>query len=221
MFRDSDDSSNRRKFLRDATIATGLVVGIPGAASAKTSDSNITDFDPSSNEEIREFALEVRKLPENERQEVFESLSEKQLQASKKAFAPSQIEVAVVEADSEEEEGQFTTQSNRSVRKAKLKGTSTLGFHLWTWIHRVAWSHNGRRVWNVNTNDYAHVNDPTWGYKGTKSKSLNVNRHNFNSYRQGKLTFVGGNLSLQADPYARIVGRDNGSSSIISKGDGY
>ena len=129
--------------------------------------------------------------------------------------------MSLVEADSEEEDGIVTIQANRSVRKAKLKGKSTLGFHLWTWYHRVAWSHNGRRVWNVKANDYAHVKDPTWGYKGTKSKSLNVNRHNFNSYRQGKLTFVGGNLSLQADPYARIVGRDNGSSTIVSKGRGY
>jgi hypothetical protein len=84
IFRDSDDSSNRRKFLRSATIATGLVVGIPGAASAKNSDSNITNFDPSDNEEIREFALEVRKLPENERQDAFESLSENSCRPQRK-----------------------------------------------------------------------------------------------------------------------------------------
>lgn len=218
-----DDSTNRRKFLRNATLAVGTAAAIPGVAAAKDNGTIDTDFDPSSDREVRRFAEQFRDLPEAERQDVFQSLTKEQHQGLMRAFAPTQVETTVVNPRTEGsgQSSPITTQGRQSTREAKASAYSTLGFHLWDWFHRVSWEHNGSYVYDVQYNDYANVYDATWGYQGTKSKSLDIDRHNFEAYRQGRLTFLGGSYILKADPYARIKGYDNGYSRILSKGDGY
>ncbi|WP_435365537.1 hypothetical protein [Haloarchaeobius sp. DYHT-AS-18] len=174
------------------------------------------EFDPSSDAQIRRFAKQFRALPEDKQRTVYEALSKRQKKGAKKAFAPTHVELVTQQADSG-----FTTAATETDREVTLKGYSTLGFHLWSWHHRVNWEYDGSTVSDVISNDYADVYDPTWSYDGTASDSLDEDYSEFEAFRQGGLSFIGGGYGFNATPYARVEGFADGGFNVISKSNGY
>ncbi len=208
----SERVRSRRAVL--GAIGTVAVGGIPPIAQATTADID-TSFDPASESALRSFATEFRALSPERQRRVFESLTNDQRTATKRAFAPDRIEFERNLSPT------MTAQATNVVRTASAKGWSLLGFHLWTWNHRVTWSHEPGSVSDVQSSDFATVHDPTWAYKGTAAQSKDVDGDHFEVFRQGKLTFLGGRYTLSASPHARIRGNADGSSTVVAVDDGY
>lgn len=215
-------STNRRGVLR--TLGAGVAgLTILGTAQASTqTTATDTDFDPADDNEIRSFARELRDLSKSEQETVYKSLTKRQRNGAKKAFAPTQTEVTVVTPESEgPEKQQAISPKARAWCEWWVTGKSTLGFDLWTWHHRLEWSRDGDMVWNPTSNDWAKIHDSTWGYKGTVSKNMNEGYNWCKSFRQGKLEFLGGGYAVNANPYARLRGWADGNYNVLDSDDGY
>jgi len=207
----------RRTVVKGLGSASAIALtGILGSNPVAASSGIDTEFDPNDRSELKRFSQDFRGLTTKRQRSVYKSLSDRRRTAVDRVFSPDKFEITLNHPE------EVTLASTESSRKAEISAYSTpFGSHLWDWYHEVTWEHNGSSVWDVNSNDWAEVHDPTWSYDGTTSNSKDVEDSEFEAFRQGGLSFIGGDISFSADPYARIEGFSNGNSSIIDKDDGY
>lgn len=219
----NNSSVNRRSVLQ--ILGTG-VASLTLVGSAKASEKSSladTNFNPSNNDSIRNFAEQFRNISKSEQEKVVKELTDGQREALKKAFRPARTEVEIIPPTSQSPSQQQTISPQASKwGQIKIKGYSTLGSHIWDWFHRITWHYDGgTSVWNVNGNDWADVHDVTWSYEGTASSSKNVDTKRATTFRQGKLSFIGGGYSFKANPSARLEGWADGSFNVLSSDKGY
>ena len=180
-----------------------------------------TDFDPNSDQEIKQFFKQLGEVEKEEnRVEVHESLGKPQSNAITEVL--NEIEYKT-EVNSPIESGLSIQSTGTSVSAKVTAKHWALGYTVWSFEYKVEWDYDQNEVSNINEIERPNTSDPTWSADGESGSNwLNVDSDEWHGRSQHKFSYIGGGTvpTLEMTPWVELTGNANGVGSVVDKSNG-
>lgn len=212
------DRISRRRLLK--TSSAGLLglstVGFASAASNENDRGRInSEFNPSSEKQLRRFLKQFKKLEEEDRSVLWKQLTRNQQEA---IFDAEKVETTESEVTQTQSDDGVTTLARSSTWVNTLTAKSSLGFVVWKFNHEINWNYNyNGQVWGINTDCYPSNLDVLWNWKGQVAGYVNDEGNYFDSFKKGSFQFCAGGsvgCGFNAYPYSELRGYNRGGYDV-------
>jgi len=207
------------KKTRRNVLRTGIasVAGLSTLSSITTGDSGQqkeinTDFNPQSEEELKEFISNLLELRHSKQEDVYSNLSADQREEVAEGLKLEKVEMAVINGT----ESVVTSSTNSYSRTFIQSGQSTIGENIWDYHHKITYEYTGSGC-PIDVTDVSHSTWATsislgWSYDGDVSDSTDIidggcgGSEEARALTQGKFTYALNGVAYTANPMSRLAG---------------
>lgn len=217
----------RRSLLKKASGSAVVGLSVLNLSGSAAADDRVvhgveTDFNPNSNQEIKQFFKQLGEVEKEEnRVEVHESLGEPQSNAITNVL--SEIEYNTVVNDPIETGPSIQSISTTSVSAQVSAEHWALGYTIWSFEYEVEWDYDYNEVGNIDEMVRPNVSDATWSADGESGSNwLNVDSDEWDGRSQHKFSYIGGGSvpTLEMTPWIELTGNESGVGTVVDANNG-